>query len=120
MKKQIFLTCLSLLFAVVSLSAQNPVPAPDTIPTPVQEGDPAIRTLPPRMDYVEDRKRIVADEIPDAVRQTLESSAQYGEWQKAAIFHEENKDEYIIEFTEAGRTTTHRFNNEGLPIVEED
>ena len=118
--KNLILTALFFtLFASTCALAQSPVPDPDTLSNPVQEGDPAVRTLPPRMDYVEDRKRITPEEIPDPVRQTLESSAQYTDWQKATIFHDENKDEYVVKFMEAGKSTTYRFNNEGRPIIEE-
>ena len=119
MKKNVFLSLVLVLAAAASLRAQTPVPDPDTISNPVQEGDPAVRHLPPRMDYVEDRQRITPEEVPDPVKLTLESSAQYTDWQKARIFHDRNKDEYVVEFEEAGKTTAHRFNREGKPILEE-
>jgi hypothetical protein len=119
MKKLIFIPFTLLLLASGALLAQNPVPDPDTIPNPVQEGDPAVKQLPPRLDYVEHRKRITPEELPEPVRVSLESSAQYTNWQKATIFRDKNKEEYIVEFTEAGKTTTYRFNKEGRPILEE-
>jgi hypothetical protein len=120
MNKLIIFTVGLMALGTVSLSAQNPVPDPDTLQNPVQEGDPAVRSLPPRLDYVEDRKRITVGELPAPVRQSLESSAQYTDWEKAALFHDSNKDEYLVEFTQAGKTTTYRFNKEGKPIVEEN
>jgi hypothetical protein len=42
------------------------------------------------MDYVEDRQRITPEEVPEPVKQTLESSAQYTDWQKAMIFFDKN------------------------------
>lgn len=119
MKKGIFLPILFTLVAAAGAFGQNPVPDPDTLSDPVKEGDPAVRTLPPRLDYVEDRQRITPDELPEPVRQELDGSAQYTDWQKALIYHDRNKDEYIVEFTEAGKTTTHRFNKEGKPILED-
>ena len=119
MKKLIFIPLILILSASAALFGQNPVPDPDTISNPVQEGDPAVQQLPPRLDYVEDRKRITPEEIPDPVRVTLESSAQYTDWQKAMIYFDRNKEEYIVEFKEAGKTTTYRFNKEGTPIVED-
>jgi hypothetical protein len=119
MKKLIFSFSI-ILFASVSLLAQNPVPDPDTLQNPVQQGDPAVRTLPPRLDYVEDKKRIVPEELPELVKQSLESSAQYTDWQRAMIYHDQNKDEYLVEFSSEGKTTTYRFNKEGKPIVEEE
>ena len=120
MKKLIFLSFAFMLVASVPVLAQNPVPDPDTVQNPVQQGDPAVKTLPPRLDYVEDRRRITPEEVPDLVKQSLESSAQYTDWQRAEIYHDTNKDEYLVEFSGQNRTTTYRFNKEGKPIVEED
>lgn len=119
MKTSIFLSVLLSLVVSTTLCAQTPVPDPDTIPNPVKQGDPAIDQLPARLDYIENRRRIMPEELPDAVRHTLESSAQYEAWEKAPIFHDRNKDEYIVEFSEAGKTTTYRFNKEGRPILKE-
>lgn len=120
MKRSIFL---SLAFMVVASSnawSQTPVPEPDTLSNPVQEGDPAVRTLPPGLDYVDkDRQRIVPEELPDAVRQTLESGAEYSNWQKAAIYKIRDKEEFLVEFKEADKTTTYRFNKDGRPVLEE-
>lgn len=120
MKKLIFISLALTLIAAAQAFSQNPIPEPDTLDNPVQEGDPAVRTLPPRLDYVDDKKRITADEVPDAVRQSLESSAQYTDWQKSTIFHDQNRDEYIIEFSSQGKTTTYRFNKEGKPVVQDE
>jgi hypothetical protein len=120
MKKAIFLPLILVLAATTGVFGQNPVPDPDTISNPVQEGDPAVRHLPPRLDYVEDLHRITPEEVPDPVRQTLESSAQYTDWQKAMVYHDKNKDEYVVEFKEQEKTTTYRFNKEGQPVVKEE
>jgi hypothetical protein len=119
MKKLILTTIILTIFATTSLLAQNPVPQSDTVENPVQEGDPAVRSLPPRLDYTDDRVKITPEEVPDAVRETLESSAQYTDWQKASVFHDKNKDEFIVEFTEKGRTTSYRFSKDGQAIIEE-
>jgi hypothetical protein len=119
MKKVILMTLSLILVASIRLLAQNPVPDADTLQNPVKEGDPAVQALPPRMDYVDGRKRITPEEVPDAVRQSLESSAQYTDWQKATIYHDRNKDEYLVEFSEKGKTTSYRFSKDGSPVVEE-
>lgn len=122
MKKAIvfpFVVIVTMVISAAAACAQTPVPDPDTLSNPVQEGDPAVRHLPPRMDYVEDRQRITPEEVPDPVQQTLESSAQYSNWQKADIFRDKNKEEYVIEFKEAGKTTAYRFDKQGRPIIEE-
>lgn len=120
MKKLIFLSLALTLIAAAPAHSQNPIPDPDTLQNPVQEGDPAVRTLPPRLDYVDDKQRITADEVPDPVRQSLESSAQYTDWQKSTIYRDKNRDEYIVEFSSEGKTTTYRFNKEGKPVVEDE
>jgi hypothetical protein len=118
MKKKIWLPILLMLFASPALFAQVPAPDPDTVP-PVKEGDPAVRQLPPREDYADDKQRVTPEELPDPVKQTLESSAQYTGWEKAPIFRDKKKEEYIVEFKERGKTTAYRFNKEGRPIFEE-
>lgn len=119
MRKVIFFPLLLLLLSAADVYGQNPVPDPDTLANPVQEGDPAVRNLPPGLDYVDDRQRITAAEVPDAVRQTLESSAQYTDWQKATIYRDKNKDEYLVEYKNRDKTTTYRFNKEGKPVIEQ-
>jgi len=109
-----------LLCAAASGFSQTPVPDPDTVGNPIQQGDPAIETLPPGLDYVDDKKRIRPEELPDPVRQTLESDPRYNNWKEAMIFHDRNKDEYIVEFEEAGKSTKHRFAKDGEPIIAKD
>lgn len=118
MKKSIWITLVIASFPCILL-AQSPAPEPDTLPDPVKQGDPAVNNLPPRLDYIEDRKRIKPEEVPEPVRQTLESDALYRNWRQAALYRDENKDEYIVEFEERGTFTTHRFDKEGRPIVKE-
>lgn len=120
MRKITLSTCLFVLLGSALVLAQAPVPAADTVLHPVQQGDPALRTMPDDLNYIEDKKRITADELPGPVRETLESSAQYEQWQRAAIFHDKNRDEYEVQFKEAGKTTSYRFNSEGKPVPEDD
>lgn len=118
MKKIIWLPIVLLFMGVSAVFGQIPTLDPDTVP-PVKEGDPALRQLPPRDDYADDRQRVVPEELPDAVKQTLESSAQYTGWQKALIYRDKKQEEYIVEFTERGKTTTYRFDKEGRPVTGE-
>lgn len=120
MRKITLSTCLFVIFGSAIVIAQAPIPDPDSVSHPVQQGDPALRTMPDDLNYVEDNKRITGDELPGPVRETLESSAQYTNWQRAVILHDENTDEYEVQFKEAGKTTSYRFNREGKPIPEED
>lgn len=119
MKKVILTVIAFLIVAVAAVFAQNPVPQPDTLQDPVQQGDPAVRNLPPQMDYVNDMKRIIPKEIPAPVRQTLESSAQYTGWEKALIYQNKTKDEYLIQFKDAGKTTSYRFYKNGRPVPDD-
>ena len=119
MKKLIHIPFILVLFASINVFSQNPVPEPDTVANPVQEGDPAVRTLPQGLDYVDERKRITPEELPDAVRAALESGAEYTNWEKATIFQDKKKDEYVVEVKQADKTTTYRFSKDGKPVVEE-
>lgn len=119
MKKWTVVIVTCMLFASISLMAQNPIPDPDTLTAPAKQGDPALKTLPPRLDYTEDRKRISPEELPPQVRQALDSDSQLAAWHDAVLYHDRNKDEYIVELSTEGKITTHRFNSEGKPIIEE-
>lgn len=119
MKNFIFVPFLLLLFTSTGLVAQTPVPDPDTVETPVQQGDPTMDQLPARLDYIEDKKRISAEELPAPVRETLESGDHYAGWKEGVIFEDRNTEEYIIELKEGAKTKSYRFNKEGRPIVEE-
>ncbi len=117
MKRNAFLTLL--LFFIVgtaAVSAQTPLPKSDTLQDPVEQGDPAVQSLPQQMDYVTDMKRIISNEIPAPVRKTLESSAQYTDWEKALIYQSKTKDEYLILFKDAEKTTSYRFDKNGKPV----
>lgn len=107
-----------IIFAGVPLLAQNPVPDADTASHPIKQGDPALKTLPPRLDYTDDRKRISAEELPPQVRQALDSDPKFATWHDATLFHDRNRDEYIVELTTEGKTTTHRFSRDGKLIIE--
>lgn len=120
MKKSIFLPFILLLVVVHDGLSQAPVPDPDTVGVPIQQGDPAIEAMPRDLDYVDDKKKISTDELPEAVRKTLDSGTRYSNWKEAAIFHDRNQDEYIVQFTYAGNTTTYRFTKEGKPIVQKE
>ena len=119
MKQLIIIAFIPLLLQGISALGQSPAPESDTISTPAKQGDPAIKALPPRLDYIEDKRRITSEEIPQLVRQTLESEVKYKGWQKAAIFYDENKNEYIVEFNKDDNMTSYRFNKDGAAIIEE-
>lgn len=120
MKKSILIPVLLVLAAAVNGFSQTPVPESDTATVVIQEGDPAIETLPRGLDYIEDKKQITLEEVPDPVRESLESDARYTGWQEATIFHEQNKDEYLIEVSKDGKSTTYHFDKDGKPILQKE
>ncbi len=107
-----------MLLASFPLWSQTPAPEPDTLPNPIRQGDPALRALPPRMDYIEDLRRISPEELPQPVRETLQAHPEYNDWQNAMIYLDENMDEYVVKFGDAAETKSYRFNKEGKPILE--
>ena len=119
MKKLILFFIAFSMYGVTAVVAQTPAPQPDTLSDPVQQGDPAVRTLPPQIDYVKDMDRVLPEELPEPVRRTLESSAQYTDWQKAMIYQNKEKDEYLVQFKESGKTTSYRIDKQGRPVRED-
>lgn len=63
MRKYILLPFVLLLATTMYGLSQTPIPDPDTVGNPIQQGDPAIEMMPPGLDYVEDKKRITPDEF---------------------------------------------------------
>ena len=98
--------------------AQTPVPNADTV-DPVQQGDPAVRHLPPRSDYVDDRRQIGDEELPQSVRESLENDAALPDLKDAEIFHDRKRNEYIVEIEKQGKRITYRFDAQGKRILEE-
>lgn len=118
MKKSLLTAVALLIVGSAAVFSQTPLPKADTLQDPVEQGDPAVRSLPPQMDYVSDMKRIISNEIPATVRKTLESSAQYANWEKALIYESNSKDEYLILFKDATKTTSYRFDKNGKPVLD--
>ena len=109
-----------LFFAsVTAVSAQTDTPQPDTISDPVQQGDPAVRHIPPQADYVKEMGKILPEELPEPVRKTLESDAQYQGWEKAQLFVNKANDLYAVQFKETDKTITYRFDKDGKMILDE-
>jgi hypothetical protein len=101
-----------------SAYAQTPVPEPDTV-DPVQQGDPAVRHLPPRADYVDDRQPLRPEELPQRVRRAAENEVGIQNWEAAKILHDRKKDEYIVEIKTRDEKSTYRFDSQGRRILEE-
>lgn len=112
--KTISLISAGLLFAIAAV-AQTPAPEPDTIPLPVEQGDPVQRTFPSH-NYLEGFVRVMPDELPAAVRTTLESGSSYDGWRRAPIYKNPKGDRFIVEITTGGKTETFQFNAQGRPV----
>jgi hypothetical protein len=97
--------------------SQSPAPEPDTLRDPVKQGDPAPENPPP-VNYKADQVRIMSQDIPAPVRQSLESNPQYDGWQKATIYKNRASSIYTIEFKDADKTRSYRFDKTGKPVVE--
>lgn len=68
-----------------------------------------------RMEVVQEKKEIKAEDLPQAVKNTIE--ADYKEWtiNKAYLF--EATTEYEVEFTKEGQTKTVKFDKDGNVIA---
>jgi hypothetical protein len=119
MKKYILISAVLTFFYATAVWAQNPTPEPDTLADPVQEGDPAVKQLPPQIDYVKDMDRVAHDKLPGPVRKTLESDERYADWQNAEIYQNKSGDQYVIQFKASGKTTTYRIDKNGRPVLDE-
>jgi hypothetical protein len=120
MKSATAILTILLLAAVTAVSAQTDTPQPDTLSDPVQEGDPAVRHIPPQADeYVKAMNTITAEELPGPVRKTLEGNARYEGWEKAKAFVNKTNDEYVVQFKESDKTITYRFDSNGKQILDE-
>lgn len=119
--KKFWITLAAVLaMGITQLSAQSPVPEPDSIPDPVKQGDPAADNIPPDLHYIKDVKRIMPDELPAPVRHTLESSPQYSGWEKSPIYKSRSTSYYIVELRAAGSTTKYTFDKNGKPVAGND
>jgi hypothetical protein len=116
--KTILLIVFACAFQINLSLGQAPVPESDTVDNPIQQGDPALKTMPQSVEYAKDLRQITEDEIPNAVKKALKKSPEYGGWQSASLFRDDNKDEYVIEFRETGAVRTYRFSKQGELIVE--
>jgi hypothetical protein len=118
MKKiaSLFLSVCCLCFAAAVYS-QSPAPESDTLKDPVKQGDPAPENPPP-INYKADQVRIMSQDIPAAIRQTLESNPEYEGWKKATIYKNRANSLYTVEFKEADKTRIFRFDKSGKPVVE--
>jgi hypothetical protein len=86
-----------------TLKAQSPVPDPDTL-KPAKQAVPSPHNLPQKVNYAEDHIKITPEEVPAAVKQTLEAAPIYQGWQKARIFKNRQNGQFVVEITKGDTT----------------
>lgn len=102
MKKVFFSAGVLLMLSTASFAQDAAVSSEVTILTPADKGD--------------DKKKITATELPDAVQKTLASDA-YKEWQLVTAWHVTGKDEhYVLEMRKGEEKSTLKMNKEGQII----
>ncbi len=72
--------------------------------------------IQPSQKYTEDMVKITSDDLPDAVKATLQG-AEYKGWETANIYRNAAGDIYSVEITGDDRQVrTYRFDSTGKPI----
>jgi hypothetical protein len=120
MKKLMFAT-LALLGSVALVNAQEATPAPapqeEAAPAP-QESNQATEVAPapaaqePAAQDQEDKTKIKSEELPDAVKKSLEAQ-EYRGWLIDAAFHVKSTDSYEVQLKNGAETKTVKFTKDG-------
>ena len=107
MKKIILIIAGAFCLSAFALQAQaQDGPKKDTISTE------------PSQSYREDMVKITADDLPAAVRSTLQG-AEYKGWETSTIYRNSTGETYIVEITGDDRQVkTYKFDANGRPIEE--
>ena len=105
MKKLMF-ACLALLGSVALVNAQEATPAPAP-----QESNEAVAPAPDAQDQ-EDKTKIKSEELPDAVKKSLEAQ-EYRGWLIDAAFHVKSTDSYEVQLKNGAETKTVKFSKDG-------
>ena len=92
--------------SVVGVQAQdNPAPAPTPAPTESAAALPA----------QDDKTKIKAEELPEAVKKSLEA-AEYKGWLINTAYHVKSTDTYEVELKNGAETKSFKFDKEGKKI----
>jgi hypothetical protein len=76
-------------------------------------------SIQPSQSYREDMVKITADDLPAAVRSTLQG-AEYKGWEAATLYRNPTGDMYVVEITGDDRQVkTYKFDANGRPIEEQ-
>jgi glucose/arabinose dehydrogenase len=99
--KKVMFAMLALCASVVAVNAQeNPAPAPST------------SAVAPQQD---DKMKIKSDELPEAVKKSLEAQ-EYKGWLINAAYHHKTADTYEVELKNGAETKTVKFTKDGKKL----
>jgi hypothetical protein len=113
--KKIMLTLAGALFLTAgAVYAQDTTQRTDPSQRPGQE-EPLQQ---PQDQYRSDLAPIPADQVPDALRKTLEGS-EYKGWENATLYQNKNTKEYQLEMMQGDVPRIYRFDQNGQPIEAE-
>jgi hypothetical protein len=118
MKKILFAVIAAFIIGLSAVQAQSPTPDPDTTSTPVKQTDPEVDVMPRDINYAGGMIRIMTEELPKAVKQTLDAGSGYVGWQKAKAYRDKSSREFLIEMKEGDKTRVYRFDKAGKPILD--
>ena len=127
MKKLMFAS-LALLGSVVFVNAQEATPkdesnkateavtpappAQDPAVAPAPAQDPAVAPAPQDQD---DKAKIKSEELPEAVKKTLEAQ-EYRGWLIDAAYHVKSTDSYEVELKNGAEAKTVKFDKDGKKV----
>ena len=131
MKKVIFAS-LALLGSVALVSAQEATPtqesnkATETVtpaPAPTEQAAPTDQVAPAPQDQVapaaaevqDEKMKIKSEELPEAVKKTLEAQ-EYRGWLIDAAYHIKSTDSYEVELKNGAEAKTVKFDKDGKKV----
>ena len=93
--------------------------------TTPQQSTPQAEPIPESKDYVKDQPkdqidtkdmtRVKSSDVPEALRQALQSP-EYKGWENGAIYKSKSNSNYTIVINNGGKKETYRFGPDGKPI----
>ncbi|HYI76996.1 MAG TPA: hypothetical protein VEW65_05205 [Chryseolinea sp.] len=112
MKKLMFAS-LALLGSVALANAQEATPPQEsTQATEAPAPAPAPEAVAPAAADQEDKTKIKSEELPEAVKKSLEAQ-EYRGWLIDAAYHVKSTDSYEVELKNGAETKTVKFDKEG-------
>lgn len=88
--------------------APAPTQDPAAAPAPTQDQSPA----PAAAESQDDKTKIKSEELPEAVKKSLEGQ-EYRGWLIDAAYHVKSSDSYEVQLKNGAETKTVRFNKDG-------